>query len=151
MLGMRLRYGADLRRQGGRAAVRQARISGSNGVFLAHQEARGPVRAPGKKVGTLSVKLERKTSRYDYASIEVELRLDVHAGTFHAEYEGAWYDARTKDELRTTGATPRAPTPRSSCCVVHRTQPRRLPRARPDGERAVCCAGQASDHPDGSK
>jgi hypothetical protein len=57
------------------------------------------VRAPGKKVGTLSVKLERKTSRYDYASIEVELRLDVHAGTFHAEYEGAWYDARTKDEL----------------------------------------------------
>lgn len=57
------------------------------------------MRAPGKKVGTLSVKLERKTSRYDYASIEVELRLDVHAGTFHAEYEGTWYDARTKDEL----------------------------------------------------
>lgn len=57
------------------------------------------MRAPGKKVGKLSVKLERKTSRYDYASIEVELRLDVHDGTFHAEYEGAWYDARTKDEL----------------------------------------------------
>ena len=57
------------------------------------------MRAPGKKVGTLSVKLERKTSRYDYATISVELRLDVHDGTFHAEYEGRWYDARTKDEL----------------------------------------------------
>jgi hypothetical protein len=54
---------------------------------------------PGKKVGTLRVKLERRTSRYDYASVEVELRLDVHDGTFHAEYEGTWYDARTKDEL----------------------------------------------------
>lgn len=59
------------------------------------------MRAPGKKVGKLRVKLERKTSRYNYASIEVELRLDVHSGTFHAEYEGMWYDARTKDELST--------------------------------------------------
>jgi len=50
------------------------------------------VRAPGKKVGKLHVKL-------DYATLEVELRLDVHDGTFHAEYEGTWYDARTKDEL----------------------------------------------------
>ena len=56
--------------------------------------------APGKKVGKLSVKLERKTrSGYNYASLEVELRLDVRDGTFHAEYEGTWYDARTKDEL----------------------------------------------------
>ena len=55
--------------------------------------------APGKKVGILSVKLERKRSRYEHASIKVELRLDVHDGTFHARYEGAWYDAKTKDEL----------------------------------------------------
>ncbi len=27
------------------------------------------------------------------------MRLDVQDGTFHAEYEGTWYDARTKDEL----------------------------------------------------
>ena len=47
------------------------------------------MRAPGKKVGKLSVRLERRTSRYDRASIEVELRLDVHDGTFHALYEGA--------------------------------------------------------------
>lgn len=57
------------------------------------------MRAPGKKVGTLRVRLERKNSRYDYASIEVELRLDVSAGTFHAQYDGAWHDAPTKDEL----------------------------------------------------
>lgn len=57
------------------------------------------MRAPGKKVGTLSVKLERAATRYTQASISVELRLDVHDGTFHAEYENTWYDAKTKNEL----------------------------------------------------
>jgi hypothetical protein len=58
------------------------------------------MRPPGKKVGTLTVKLERKTTRYTHATVSVELRLDVHNGTFHAEYGGTWYDARTKDDLR---------------------------------------------------
>lgn len=57
------------------------------------------MKAPGKKVGKLSVKLDRRTSRYHYASISVDLRLDVYDGVFHAEYEGAWYSALTKDEL----------------------------------------------------
>ncbi len=57
------------------------------------------MRAPGRKIGTLRVKLERRTSRYQYSSLEIELRLDVSSGTFCAWYEGAWYFAKTKDEL----------------------------------------------------
>lgn len=57
------------------------------------------MRAPGKKVGTLRVRLERMTSRSHHAHVEVELRLDVDRGMFHAPYEGAWYGAPTKEEL----------------------------------------------------
>src|SRR5215510_8095119 len=57
------------------------------------------MKAPGKKVGVLQVKLRREGARHDQASIEVELRLSVQSGTFHAQYEGQWYEARTKDDL----------------------------------------------------
>jgi len=53
----------------------------------------------GKKIGTLTVKLDRKVTRYKWASINVELRFDISNGTFWAEYEGTWYDADTKAAL----------------------------------------------------
>jgi hypothetical protein len=57
------------------------------------------MKPPGKKVGVLRVDLQREGARHDQKSVEVELRLSVQSGTFHARYEGQWYEARTKDEL----------------------------------------------------
>jgi hypothetical protein len=54
---------------------------------------------PGKKIGVLEIKLDRKKTRYTWAKVEVELRFEITAGTFHAQYEGNWYAAKTKDEL----------------------------------------------------
>jgi hypothetical protein len=53
----------------------------------------------GKKIGELAVKLDRKKSRYQHASVVVDLRFDITHGTFWAQYEGNWYDADTKAEL----------------------------------------------------
>lgn len=53
----------------------------------------------GKKIGMLEVKLDRKKTRYKWASIDVELRFDIAYGTFWAQYEGNWYHATTKDAL----------------------------------------------------
>jgi len=53
----------------------------------------------GKKIGTLEVKLDHKKTRYQHASVEVELRFDIADGTFWAQYEGNWYDADTKAAL----------------------------------------------------
>lgn len=53
----------------------------------------------GKKIGTLEVKLDRKKTRYKWASVEVELRFEIKSGTFYAQYEGSWYEAQTKDAL----------------------------------------------------
>ena len=53
----------------------------------------------GKKIGTLKVTLDRKKTRYKWASVDVELRFDLHTGTFWAQYEGNWYSADTKDAL----------------------------------------------------
>ena len=53
----------------------------------------------GKKIGKLEVKLDRKKTRYKWASVDVELRFDITYGTFHAQYEGNWYSAKTKDDL----------------------------------------------------
>ncbi len=57
------------------------------------------MKKPGKKIGTLEVKLDRKKTRYKWASVEVELRFDLEDGEFHAQYEGNWHSAATKDEL----------------------------------------------------
>lgn len=54
---------------------------------------------PGKKIGTLTVKLDRKKTRYKWASVDVELRFEMTGGMFHAQYEGNWYSAKTKDDL----------------------------------------------------
>jgi hypothetical protein len=54
---------------------------------------------PGKKIGTLEVKLDRKKTRYKWASVNVELRFEITNGTFHAQFEGNWYSAKTKDDL----------------------------------------------------
>ena len=56
-------------------------------------------RHPGKKIGVLEVKLDRKKTRYQRAAVEVELRFDITKGLFHAQWEGNWYDADTKDGL----------------------------------------------------
>ena len=48
---------------------------------------------PGKKIGTLEVKRDRKKT------VKVELRLEIDNGTFWAQYEGTWYSAKTKDDL----------------------------------------------------
>ena len=56
-------------------------------------------KSPGKKIGTLEVKLDRKKTRYKWASIDVELRFEIATGTFHAQYEGNWHAAKTKDDL----------------------------------------------------
>jgi hypothetical protein len=56
------------------------------------------VRAPGKKVGKVAVKLDRQITRYRRAEISVELRLDSN-GVFHAKYESQWYEAATQSEL----------------------------------------------------
>jgi hypothetical protein len=53
----------------------------------------------GKKIGVLEVKLDRKKTRYKWASVEVELRFDISTGEFHAQWEGGWYSADTKTEL----------------------------------------------------
>ena len=53
----------------------------------------------GKKIGTLKVSLDRKKTRYKWASVDVELRFDLHTGTFWSQYEGNWYSADTKDAL----------------------------------------------------
>jgi len=53
----------------------------------------------GKKIGTLVVQLDRKKTRYKWASINVELRFEIANGTFYAQYEGNWYSAATKDAL----------------------------------------------------
>ena len=57
------------------------------------------MKLPGKKIGTLEVKLDRKKTRYKWASVDVELRFEMTHGTFHAQYEGNWYSAKTKDAL----------------------------------------------------
>lgn len=54
---------------------------------------------PGKKIGMLEVKLDRKKTRYTWAKVNVELRFEITHGTFHAQYEGNWYSAKTKDDL----------------------------------------------------
>jgi hypothetical protein len=54
---------------------------------------------PGKKLGTLKVKLDRKKDRYKWASVDVDLRFEITNGTFYAQYEGNWYSAKTKDDL----------------------------------------------------
>ncbi len=43
---------------------------------------------PSKKIGTLEVKLDRKKTRYKWASVDVELRFEITHGTFHAQFEG---------------------------------------------------------------
>jgi len=53
----------------------------------------------GKKIGKLEVKLDRKKTRYQRASVEVDLRFDIADGTFWAQYEGNWHSADTKDGL----------------------------------------------------
>jgi hypothetical protein len=53
----------------------------------------------GKKIGKLTVKLDRKKSRYKWASVEVDLRVEVTTGMFYAQYDGTWYSADTKDDL----------------------------------------------------
>lgn len=57
------------------------------------------MRQPGKKIGKMTVTLDRMTTRYRRSTIEVELRLDLHSGTFYASYEGARYEAKTKNGL----------------------------------------------------
>jgi len=54
---------------------------------------------PGKKIGTLAVKLDRMKTRYKRASIDVELRHEIATGTFYAQYEGGWYEAKTQNDL----------------------------------------------------
>lgn len=54
---------------------------------------------PGRKIGTLAIKLDRKKNRYTWAKVEVELRFEITSGTFYAVYEGNWYEAKTKDDL----------------------------------------------------
>lgn len=54
---------------------------------------------PGKKIGTLEIKLDRKKTRYKHATVDVELRFEIARGLFHAQYEGHWYSAKTKDDL----------------------------------------------------
>jgi hypothetical protein len=56
-------------------------------------------KSPGKKIGKLEIKLDRKKTRYTWASVTVELRFEITTGTFHAQYEGNWYSAKTKDDL----------------------------------------------------
>ena len=56
---------------------------------------------PGKKIGKLAVALDRKKTSYSRASVEVELRFDLVTGKFHAQWEGNWYSASTKDDLTT--------------------------------------------------
>jgi hypothetical protein len=53
----------------------------------------------GKKIGKLTVKLDRKKSRYQWVEVEVELRFDIKDGTFWSQYEGVWYHAETKAAL----------------------------------------------------
>lgn len=53
----------------------------------------------GKKIGKLEVKLDRKKTRYTWASVEVELRFEITNGWFYAQWEGNWLSAKTKDEL----------------------------------------------------
>jgi len=60
---------------------------------------RGAAQHYGKKIGTLTVTLDRKKTRYKWASVDVELRFDLKSGKFHAQWEGNWYSAATKDEL----------------------------------------------------
>lgn len=54
---------------------------------------------PGKKIGTLRIDLDRKKTGYQRARFEIDLRLEVSTGEFHAEYEGTWYRAYTKGDL----------------------------------------------------
>ena len=42
----------------------------------------------GKKIGTLKVKLDRKKTRYQHTSVEVELRFDIEQGSFWAQHAG---------------------------------------------------------------
>ena len=53
---------------------------------------------PGKKVGTLAVRLKAEAQRRNFAHVDIELRLDGR-GSFHAHYEGAWYSASTQADL----------------------------------------------------
>lgn len=57
------------------------------------------MKPPGKKIGTLTVKLHRKVTRYQKASVQVEQRFDTCTGNFHASYEGVWFHATTQAEL----------------------------------------------------
>ena len=54
---------------------------------------------PGKKIGTLRVKLDRKKDRYNHAEVSMGLRLEIHTGTFYAEWEGVLYKDQTKEGL----------------------------------------------------
>jgi hypothetical protein len=56
-------------------------------------------KTPGKRIGTLEVKLDRKKTRNKRASIDVELRFDISTGFFWAQYEGNWVHADTKTGL----------------------------------------------------
>lgn len=53
----------------------------------------------GKKIGMLEVKLDRMKTRYQRASVDVELRFDIGKGAFWAQYEGNWHSADTKAAL----------------------------------------------------
>lgn len=57
------------------------------------------MKLPGKKIGKLEVKLDRKKTRYTWAFVEVELRFEITNGWFYAQWEGNWLSAKTKDEL----------------------------------------------------
>lgn len=65
---------------------------------------RNPVsREPGKRIGTLRVRLDRDVGRGNMghrqrASLAVPLRLDSQ-GVFHAVHDGKWYEATTQREL----------------------------------------------------
>lgn len=43
---------------------------------------------PDKKIDALEVKLDRKKTRYKWASVDVELRFEIPHGAFHAQFEG---------------------------------------------------------------
>jgi hypothetical protein len=54
---------------------------------------------PGRKVGKLHVKLDRKKDRYNHAEVTMDLRLDAYTGMFYAEWEGTLYKDATKEGL----------------------------------------------------
>lgn len=60
---------------------------------------KNPRSAPGKKLGTIKVELDRKVDRYHHATIKVDVRVDG-AGSFYAHCHGQWFKCDTQAELR---------------------------------------------------